>query len=162
MMKLRTGLRKIAKISGLREIAVLKETGVDKQRIYDAMLIKAFRKDIRMTDLERWLKPYDIKLLEDGLKRVPKHIFWPGRVQEMVGRYMKQLADRLWDTDLSKDIETLNWMSNIECDKAYRKWDYERNKLKRDSNNARRKTKLLANAIENDANKASNQWKIVK
>lgn len=135
---------------------------MNKQRIYDAMLIKAFRKDVRMTDLERWLKPYGIMLDCNELKRVPESIFWPGRVQEMVGRHMKILADRLWDTDSSKDVETLDWMANIEFGKANRKWDTERAALKRDSNLARRKTKLLAEAIRNDKNRASNQWKIVK
>lgn len=137
-----------------------KEIGVDKQRIYDAMLIKAFRKDIRMTDLEKWLKPYGIKIDKSGLKRVPKHIFWPNRVQEMVGRYLKPLADRLWDTKPTDDIKTLDWMKNLDCENTNIKWSTEQQRLKNDSNNARRKTKLLANAIKND--KASNQWNVTK
>lgn len=139
-----------------------KATGVDKQRIYDAMLIKAFRKDIRMTDFEKWLKPYGIKIDDGTLNRVPKYVFWPGRVQEMVGRYLKPLADRLWDTGQTDDIKTLDWMKNLNCENTNRKWDRERQKLKKDSNNARRKTKILANAIKNDKNKASNQWNVTK
>lgn len=135
---------------------------MDKQRIYDAMLIKAFRKDIRMTDLEYWLKPYNIKIDKSGLKRVPKHIFWPNRVQEMVGRYLKPLADRLWDTKPIDDIKTLDWMKNLDCENTNIKWSTEQQRLKNDSNNARRKTKLLANAIKNDKNKASNQWNVTK
>lgn len=133
---------------------------MDKQRIYDAMLIKAFRKDIRMTDLERWLKPYQIKLAEDNLMRVPKYIWWPGRVQEMVGRYMKPLADRLWDTDKSKDIDTLNWMKNLQCDKPYRKWDIERRNLQKQSNHDRRRGGVFTEAL--DAQRRNNQWNVTK
>lgn len=152
----------IAKSNGIAVIAGKKETGVDKQRIYDAMLIKAFRKDIRMTDLQKWLKPYEIEISSDLLLRVPKYVFWCGRVQEMVGRYLKPLADRLWDSNPIDDIKTLDWMNNINCKNTNRKWDRELQKLKRDSNNARRKTKILANAIKNDENKASNQWNVTK
>lgn len=139
-----------------------KEIGVDKQRIYDAMLIKAFRKDIRMTDLEKWLKPYGIKIDDGTLNRVPKHVFWPGRVQEMVGRYLKPLADRLWDTKPTDDIKTLDWMKNLNCKNTSYKLDRERQNLRKDSNNARRKTNILSEAISNDKNKASNQWNVTK
>jgi hypothetical protein len=91
------------------------ENGVNKQRIYDAMLIKAFRAGIRMTDLERWLAPYDIKLMDRQLKRIPKKIGWAEQVRVMVANNMKPLADRLWDTDKSQDIKTLDWMNGIEC-----------------------------------------------
>jgi len=133
---------------------------MDKQRIYDAMLIKAFRKDVRMTDLDRWLAPYHINLIEDNLMRVPKHIWWPGRVQEMVGRYMKTLADRLWDTDSSKDIETLNWMSKLQCSKKNTKWDAEKAKLRKQSNFDRKRTGVFHENLENQ--KRSNQWKVTK
>lgn len=133
---------------------------MNKQRIYDAMLIKAFRKDVRMTDLDGWLKVYSIKLDQDGLLRVPKSVYWPGRVQEMVGRHLKPLADRLWDTDPSKDIETLDWMTGLKCQNTNAKWNREREKLKFDSNNARRKTKILADSIYKD--KRKNQWNVNK
>ena len=133
---------------------------MDKQRIYDAMLIKAFRKDVRMTDLERWLAPYQIKLIEDKLMRVPDRVWWPGRVQEMVGRYMKPLANRLWDTDKSKDIDTLNWMSKLQCGKENIKWDREKTKLQKESNNNRRKAGIIFEGMENT--KRSNQWSVNK
>lgn len=133
---------------------------MNKQRIYDAMLIKAFRKDVRMTDLEKWLAPYDIKMTENNLMRVPKYIFWIGRVQEMVGRHLKPLADRLWDTDSSQDIKTLDWMSNLSCANKYTKWDVERTKLIKDSNNARRKGGILAEAGKRFGK--NGQWNIVK
>lgn len=139
-----------------------KVIGVDKQRIYDAMLIRAFHKDVRMTDLDKWLKPYGIKLDQDGLRRVPKSVFWPGRVQEMVGRYMKPLADKLWDTNPMDYIKVLDWMKNLDCQNTNYKWNNERAALKKDSNNARRKTKILGEAIRNDKNKLSNQWNVVK
>lgn len=134
---------------------------MDKQRIYDAMLIRAFRKDVRMTDLEWWLKPYSIKLMDRELKRIPKKIGWPERVRVMVGNNMKQLADRLWDTDQSKDIETLDWMKNIECSNpSYDKIMAEKTRLKKQSNENRRKGGVLNQNWE--AQKRSNQWGVVK
>lgn len=156
-----TDCKPIAHSNGAKETEVSKGIG-DKQRIYDAMLIKAFRKDVRMTDLDKWLKPYGIKLDKDGLRRVPKSVFWPGRVQEMVGRLLKPLADRLWDTNPMDDIKTLDWMKNLNCQNTNYKWSNDRAALKKDSNNARRKTKLLAEAIKNDKNKKSNQWNVIK
>lgn len=137
------------------------ENGVNKQRIYDAMLIKAFRADIRMTDLERWLAPYDIKLLESDLKRIPKKIAWIERVRVVVGRNMKTLADRLWDTDKSKDIETLDWMAKINCSNpSYDKVLAERQRLKNISNRDRKKGGILFEQWE--TTKRNNQWNTVK
>lgn len=152
-----TDCKQTVQNSGSSETVASKGTG-DKQRIYDAMLIRAFRKDVRMTDLDRWLKPYGIKLDQDGLMRVPKSVFWLGRVQEMVGRYLKPLADRLWDT--TEDIKTLDWMKNLDCQDTNRKRDKERAELVKDSNNARRKSQVLAQSIE--GKKRSNQWNVVK
>lgn len=133
---------------------------MNKQRIYDAMLIKAFRYGIRMTDLEKWLTPYDIKLMDRNLKRIPKKIGWSEQVRVMVANNMKPLADRLWDTDKSQDIKTLDWMSNIECNFINDKVLYERTKLKKLSNRDRKRGGILK---ENwDAQKRSNQWNIVK
>jgi hypothetical protein len=137
------------------------ENGVNKQRIYDAMLIKAFRADIRMTDLERWLAPYDIKLLESDLKRIPKKIAWIERVRVVVGRNMKTLADRLWDTDKSKDIETLDWMAKINCSNpSYDKVLDERQKLKMKSKIDRQRGGIFAESAEHK--KRNNQWNVVK
>ena len=133
---------------------------MNKQRIYDAMLIKAFRKDVRMADLERWLQPYNIKIDKDGLIRVPDHVWWPGRVQEMVGRHLKPLADRLWDTDSSKDIETLDWMAKLKCSNKNTKWDREKTQLQKESNRDRKRGGIL---YENwEAQKRSNQWNVTK
>lgn len=134
---------------------------MNKQRIYDAMLIKAFRADIRMTDLERWLAPYDIKLIGSDLKRIPKKIAWVERVRVVVGRNMKSLADRLWDTDKSKDIETLDWMANISCSNpSYDKVLAERRRLKMKSKIDRQKGGVLFEQWEGQ--KRNNQWNVTK
>jgi len=136
------------------------ENGVNKQRIYDAMLIKAFRAGIRMTDFERWLAPYDIKLMDRQLKRIPKKIGWAEQVRVMVANNMKPLADRLWDTDKSQDIKTLDWMNGIECYFRSDKILSERQTLKKKSNADRRKGGIL---LENwDAQKRTNQWNVTK
>jgi hypothetical protein len=133
---------------------------VDKQRIYDAMLIKAFRAGIRMTELEKWLVPYDIKLMDRQLKRIPKKIGWAEQVRVMVANNMKPLADRLWDTDKSQDIKTLDWMNGIECYFRSDKVLSERQTLKKKSNADRRKGGIL---LENwDAQKRTNQWNVTK
>lgn len=133
---------------------------MDKQRIYDAMLIKAFRAGIRMTELEKWLTPYEIKLMDRKLKRIPKKIAWAEQVRVMVANNMKPLANRLWDTDKSQDIKTLDWMSNIECHFINDKVLSERQTLKKKSNADRKKGGILA---ENwDAQKRTNQWGVVK
>lgn len=90
---------------------------MDKQRIYDAMLIKAFRSDVLVGQLNYWLKVYDINMIRDKktLKRIPEYLYMGKRVQEMVGDYMRPLANRLWDTTRADDIKTLDWMKNLEC-----------------------------------------------
>lgn len=115
-----------------------------------------------MWRLEQWLVPYQIKLSECDLMRVPKWIVWNGRVQTMVGKNLKPLADRLWDTDSSKDIETLDWMKNLRCEVTDTRQNNEKYTLKKNSNNARKKTHLLAEAIMSDKRKRSNQWNIIK
>jgi len=134
---------------------------MDKQRVYDAMLIKAFRKDIRMTDLEGWLKPYAIQLMQRELKRIPEKIWWVEKVRVTVGRNLKPLADRLWDTDPSKDIETLDWMKNLNCSNpSYDKISVEKQKLKKKSKINRQFSGIL---FENwEGQKRSNQWNKVK
>lgn len=130
------------------------------QRIYDAMLIKTFRADKRMTELGNWLKPYGIDLQKHDLKRCPKSVYWAERVQEMVGRFMRPLADRMWDTERSQDVTTLNWMAKIQLGKADTKWDNERAKIRRESNRDRKFTGVLRDNLE--AQKRSNQWKVTK
>jgi hypothetical protein len=124
------------------------------------MLIKAFRAGIRMTELEKWLVPYDIKLMDRQLKRIPKKIGWAEQVRVMVANNMKPLADRLWDTDKSQDIKTLDWMNGIECYFRSDKVLSERQTLKKKSNADRRKGGIL---LENwDAQKRTNQWNVTK
>ena len=130
------------------------------QRIYDAMLIKTFRADKRITELGNWLKPYEIDLQRHNLKRCPKSVFWAERVQEMVGRFMRPLADRLWDTDKTQDVSTLNWMVKIQLGKQDRRWDTERKALKKKSNADRTKAGLLREDYEK--NLRNNQWKVTK
>ena len=133
---------------------------MNKQRIYDAMLIKAFRADIRMTELDKWLAVYDIQLKDSDLRRIPKTIGWVERVRVVVARNMKPLADRLWDTEKSKDIETLDWMVNLDCSNKYDKILAERATMKKHSNRNRRKGGILATARE--AHLKSYQWNVNK
>ena len=150
----------IAKSNGIAGTGARKAIGVDKQRIYDAMLIKAFRKGVKMKDLENWLKPYDIKLDKCGLMRIPNYVVWMGEVRVMVGVYLKPLADKLWDTDVSQDIKTLDWMQNLKCEKTNQSIQKEKTKIRKDSDLAFKKTKILGNALQKCLK--SNQWNVVK
>lgn len=132
----------------------------EQQRVYDAMLIKTFRADKRMSELGNWLKPWGIDLQKHDLKRCPKSVYWVERVQEMVGRFMRPLADRLWDTEKSQDVATLNWMIKLEINKADRRWDNERAALKRKSAQDRRRGGFLSENLE--AYRRNAQWKVVK
>ena len=132
----------------------------EMQRAYDAMLIKTFREDKRMTELGTWLKPWGIDLQKHDLKRCPKSVYWVERVQEMVGRFMRPLADRLWETEKSQDVATLNWMTKLEINKADRRWDNERAALKRKSAQDRRRGGFLSENLE--AYRRNAQWKVVK
>lgn len=137
---------------------------MDKQRIYDAMLIKAFRSDVLMGTLNYWLKVYDIDLLRDKdiYKRIPEYLYMGKRVQEMVGDYMKPLADRLWDTERKDDIKTLDWMQKIDCvtRKEVKPKIEESTKENRDRLNLQRANKLVRENAQ--AEKRSNQWGITK
>lgn len=130
------------------------------QRIYDAMLIKTFRADKRMTELGNWLKPWGIDLQKHDLKRCPKSVYWSERVQEMVGRFMRPLADRLWDTEKTQDIATLDWMAKLQLGKEDRKWDSERAKMRRESNLNRKFGGVLRENFER--HNRNNQWKVTK
>lgn len=128
---------------------------MDRQRIYDAMLIKAFRADKTLGMLWYWLKVYQIEIPDETLKRQPPKANL--RVQVFVGAYLKPLADRLWDTDKSNDIKTLDWMANLECQRTG--IDVLKN-LNRKSNNDRRRQAYLREKIENT--RASWQWGVTK
>lgn len=131
---------------------------MDKQRIYDAMLIKAFRSDITLGYLYYWLKPYQIAPPVEGLMRQPPRANKMS-VRVFVGTFLKPLADRLWDTDPSHDVKTLDWMKNIECQQS-RAIDYERRKLRRDTAIDYKRTRLLGRKL--DRQNLSNQWHVTK
>ncbi len=132
-----------------------KGIGVDKQRIYDAMLIKAFRKDVTVGVLWNWLRVYGIDVPEKSLKRQPKSNKM--RVQAFVGCYLKPLADRLWDTDKSKDLETLNWMTFLNTESTKNNDDI---RLKRLSNIDRKRGGLIGQSMRR--HNRSNQWGVTK
>ena len=128
---------------------------MDKQRLYDAMLIKAFRQDIKVGYLYYWLKPLGIEIPDKTLKRQPPTS--KIRVQAFVGIYLKPLADRLWDTDSSQDIKTLDWMVNLETQRTSKDVSAA---LKRKSNTDRRFASFLAS--NHVAQNSSGQWNVTK
>ena len=92
----------------------------EKQRIYDAMLIKAWRKDITCDRLRYWLRPYNICITDPELIRTPKWL--PIRVAVFVGAELKPLSDKLFDGNPADDIKILNWLgkSGLKCQKTNR------------------------------------------
>jgi hypothetical protein len=130
----------------------------DNQKIYDAMLIKAFRADISLGMLWFWLKPYNISPPDSTLKRQPPRAKM--RVQAFVGCFLKPLADRLWDTDKTHDIKTLHWMDKLNCQNTSRVMSNDLQRLKHSNMVSRRKTKFLHNNLEDQ--KISNQWNTTK
>ncbi len=131
---------------------------MDRQRIYDAMLIKAFRSDITIGYLYYWLKPYNIAPPDKDLMRQPPKANKMS-VRVFVGTFLKPLADRLWDTDPSQDMKTLDWMRNIDCHQD-RKIDYERRKLRREVRIDHARTDLLGQNLERQ--NSNNQWHVTK
>jgi hypothetical protein len=128
---------------------------MDRQRTYDALLIKAFRQDKTVGQLWWWLKGLGIEIPDKTLLRQPPTSKM--RVQSFVGLYLKPLADKLWDTDRSKDIETLNWMSNLQCQNTS---SDERIALKRKSKIDRVRQGLLHHDLQR--HQVSNQWHVTK
>ena len=130
---------------------------IDRQRVYDAMLIKAFRKDVTMGMLNYWLRPYNISTPDPELVRQPPAYNIRARV--FVGEQLKPLADRLWDTTPDQDINTLNWMAKLKCEKrtVYKK---ELDKLKRDTTIDEGRIKLIGRKV--NQNRSSNQWHVTK
>lgn len=131
---------------------------MDAQRIYDALLIKAFRADVTLNDLRFWLKPYNIGIQDPNLKRQPPRA--PMRVQIFVGSYLKPLADRLWDTDKTQDIKTLDWMTKWDSKFTDRINASEKQNLVRKNQRDRRRGAFLANNWE--AQKRISQWGVTK
>jgi hypothetical protein len=95
-------------------------TKEEKQRIYDAMLIRAWRKDVTMERLRLWLRPYNICIMDEDLIRTTPYI--PQRVVRFVGIELKPLSDKLFDGDPADDLKILNWLgkSNLRCQKTNR------------------------------------------
>ncbi len=128
---------------------------MDRQRLYDAMLIKAFRQDKTVGQLWFWLRGLGIEIPDKTLLRQPPTSKM--RVQSFVGIYLKPLADRLWDTDRTKDVETLNWMINLRCQNTSKN---ESIRLKRQSRIDRARQGLLHHDAER--HHAKNQWHVTK
>ena len=84
-------------------------TKEEKQRIYDAMLIRAWRKDVTVDRLRLWLRPYNICILDEDLIRTTQYT--PQRVVRFVGAQLKPLSDKLFDGNPTDDINVLNWLS---------------------------------------------------
>jgi hypothetical protein len=131
---------------------------MDNQKIYDAMLIKAFRADVTLGTLWYWLKPYNINPPDPTLKRQPP--IAKMRVQVFVGTFLKPLSDKLWDTDKTHDIKTLYWMDKLDSQNTNKVMDSDIQNLKRKSNNDRRRQGFLHDNLQ--AQNASNQWKVTK
>lgn len=131
---------------------------MDRQRIYDAMLIKAFRKDVTTGMLNYWLKPYGFQTPDPELKRQPPAFNM--RVQSFVGSYLKPLADRLWDTEPTSDIKTLDWMAilNSENTARLRKQETQREAWQR------KKDKATTYAVRTTLYMqcTNNQWGVTK
>lgn len=84
-------------------------TKEEKQRIYDALLIRAWRKDVTLNEIRYWLKPYNICITDKDLIRTSS--FMPQRVVRFVGAELKPLSDKLFDGEPTNDINVLNWLS---------------------------------------------------
>jgi hypothetical protein len=84
-------------------------TKEEKQRIYDALLIRAWRKDLTLNEVRYWLKPYNICITDKDLIRTSPYI--PQRVVRFVGVELKPLSDKLFDGEPANDINVLNWLS---------------------------------------------------
>ncbi len=131
---------------------------MDKQRIYDAMLIKGFRKDVTTGMVNYWLTPYGIHTPDPELKRQPPANNM--RVQSFVGIYLKPLADRLWDTTKDQDIKTLDWMVHLDSQKTDRIAHAERVKGDRDARIQRTRHALTREGLS--ATNPNNQWGVTK
>lgn len=107
-------------------------TKEEKQRIYDAMLIRAWRKDVTLNEVRYWLRPYDICPTDPDLIRTKN--LSSMRVQVFVGAELKPLADKLFDHKPVDDIKILNWLgkSGLRCQRTDRE-------LHKDINNAKYK-----------------------
>jgi len=96
---------KIVCLITLLKMTMTKE---EKQRIYDALLIRAWRKDVTLNEIRYWLKPYNICITDKDLIRTSP--FMPQRVVRFVGAELKPLSDKLFDGEPANDIKVLDWL----------------------------------------------------
>jgi hypothetical protein len=90
------------------------------QKLYDAMLIRAYRRFMVGHVFSRWVfDTFGMWPNQLPLKRCKKFYREMG-VRAFVGVFLRPLADRLIDSDPSKDIETLHLLqgtwSNLDCE----------------------------------------------
>ena len=125
-------------------------TKEEKQRIYDAMLIRAWRKDVTLNEVRYWLRPYDICPTDPDLIRTKQ--LSGIRVQVFVGSELKPLADKLFDNKPVDDIKILNWLgkSGLCCQRT----DKE---MRKSMNNARYKIDKERKAFEYTMNSYAKQ-----
>lgn len=111
-----------------------------KQKIYDAMLIRAWRKNANMDDLRFWLKPYDICVTDPDLIRTTAYMLQS--VQRFVGIYLRPLSDRLFDGEPANDLRILNWLatSGLRCQATNR---LEKNDKQTNKRNIKKEKELF-------------------
>ena len=113
-------------------------TKEEKQRIYDAMLIRAWRKDVTLNEVRYWLRPYDICPTDPDLIRTKQ--LSGIRVQVFVGAELKPLADKLFDHKPVDDIKILNWLgkSGLRCQRTDKEIHRDMNNIKYKINKERK------------------------
>jgi hypothetical protein len=83
-------------------------------------------------------------------------------LKEMLGDYMRPLANRLWDTTKADDIKTLDWMQRVTCIAR----DHVKPRIEEAKNESRRHRAEVRNAkfVRDNiqAEKRSNQWGVTK
>jgi len=82
------------------------------------------------------------------------------RVQVMIGQHMRNLADRLWNTEKIDDIKTLDLMDKFNFSKKSYKMESEINYTNLKSRNDRKAAGIFKAAKEGYLK--NNQWNVVK
>lgn len=124
-------------------------TKEEKQRIYDAMLIRAWRKDVTMDSVRLWLKPYNICILDEDLIRTSPYM--PQRIVRFVGAQLKPLGDRLFDGNPVDDIKILNWLtkSGLQCKNTERIKNNDMQNIRYAIRKEKKLNELFKNGLEN-------------
>ena len=132
---------------------------MNKQRNYDALLIRAFREDITLAQFFYWLKPYGIRIPDPELVRQPPPAKM--RVQVFMSTFLRPVADRLWDTDRSEDIKTLDWMAQFKCEGwGNRLHKNDRQNLTREDKQSNERDQFIKKKVFDE--KVGNQWGVTK